>query len=57
MGVQVLGRIFAAWRIFPENERKHGNVMISEDFYFAIFKIKIIKLAISRPRHYLGHHL
>jgi hypothetical protein len=24
--------------------------MISEDFFFAIFKIKIIKLAISRPR-------
>jgi hypothetical protein len=38
MGVQILGRIFAAWRIFPENERKHENVMISEDFFLPFLK-------------------
>ncbi len=27
------------------------------DFLAQFFEIKVIKLATSRPRHFLGHHL
>jgi hypothetical protein len=35
----------------------HTNFVIMREFFGHFLEIKIIKLAISRPRHFPGHHL
>jgi len=49
--------LFSVANFFSESETKNEKYVDFRGFFFSFFEIKVIKLAMSRPRHFPGGHL